>query len=108
VVGRRDLYHPAVDDPDLDLDDYDYDGPVPNRRDVRLATLFDARQSVPLVVENCAADEVGGFRLTLSDGFRLEVFPCDSRECEHWRLFRSEAADDERHFVVTGFGIEGE
>jgi len=118
VVGLGDLYKPAVGDPDLDPDDYDYEGPVPNRRDVRLATLFEARQSSPLMVASCTADEVGGFRLMLSDGFRLEVFPCDSDESpenEHWRLFRFKGAANDHwqgfrppskaHFVVTGSGV---
>jgi hypothetical protein len=104
VVGRRDLFYPAGDDPYKDLDTFDYDGPAPNRRSVRLASLLQERESAPLVVEGCSADDVGGFRLTLTGGFVLEVWPDDSLDDERWRLFPS--CSDAPHFVVTGCGID--
>jgi hypothetical protein len=105
VVARRDLFYPAGDDPYDDLDDFDYEGPAPNRRDVRLAALLQERESDPLVVEGCSADHVGGFRLTFTGGFVLEVWPDDSLGGEHWRLFPF-CPDDAPHFVVTGRGID--
>jgi hypothetical protein len=104
VVGRRDLYYPAGEDPYADLEEFDFEGPIPNRRDVRIAALLQERAPAPLVVEACAADDLGGFRLTFCDRFALEVFPGDSMNSEYWRLFRP--CSRERHFVVTGAGIE--
>jgi hypothetical protein len=43
--------------------------------------------------------------LNLADAFALEVFPDDSLDDEHWRLFQP--SRDLRHFVVTGAGITG-
>jgi hypothetical protein len=104
VVGRRDLFYPAGDDPYQGLDDFDYEGPTPNRRDVRVAALLQERASSPLVVESCSADDVGGFRLNLTGGFTLEAWPDDSLEGDYWRLFAS--SDDAPYFVVTGCGID--
>ncbi len=103
VVGRRDLYYRAGDDPFENLEAFDWDR-EPNRRCERLAALLQARDASLLVVEGCAADDLGGFRLTLSEGFVLEVFPDDSMDGEHWRLFKP--ATEEPHFVVTGAGLD--
>jgi hypothetical protein len=104
IAGRRDLYYPAGDDPYEGLDDFDYDGPVMNRRSARLADFFEARESEPLVVVGCSADDLGGFRLDFDGGFRLEVFPDDSLDSERWRLLTFDRSVP--HFVVTGAGIE--
>ena len=104
VTGRRDLYSPAGADPYQDLDQFDYEGPLPNRRDVRLAALLEEREAAPLVVRSCAADGVGGFRLEFNDAFVLDVVPDDSTDSEHWRLLHPHTNGS--HFVVTGKGIE--
>ena len=104
VTGRRDLYYPAGGDPYRDLHSFDYDGPVPNRRDARLAALLEERSGTPLVVMSCSADPFGSFRLAFSDGFALEVFPDDSVGGEYWRLLHPHT--DGPHFVVSGKGIE--
>ncbi|MFN3651079.1 MAG: hypothetical protein ACK47B_16005 [Armatimonadota bacterium] len=103
VVARRDLYYRAGDDPDLDWETFDYDRD-PNRRTERMQEFLRQHEAKPLRVEAIAADSVGGFRLELSEGCCLEVWPDDSLPGEHWRLLRSENLDS--HFVVTGEGIE--
>jgi hypothetical protein len=51
-------------------------------------------------VQAVEVDGAGGFRLTLSDGHALEIFPDDSRGGEDWRLLSP--ATEARHFVVSG------
>ncbi|MFL5735685.1 MAG: hypothetical protein ACJ78Q_21210 [Chloroflexia bacterium] len=103
VVGHMDKYFPAGD-PYNEPPDFDDDKPGANRCDERIDALFAARASSPLTVEATSADHTGGIRLTLSDGYTLEVFPNHTLKYEHWRLFSPYT--DEPHFVVTGNGIE--
>jgi len=42
--------------------------------------------------------------IALSDDLSLDLFPYDSLQVEHWRLF--EPDKDKPHFVVTGSGVE--
>jgi len=42
----------------------------------------------PLRVQAVSGDDMGGLRLSLEGGVLLEVFPDNSRDDEHWRLFR--------------------
>jgi hypothetical protein len=62
----------------------------------------------PLLVDGVEADEVGGFELSLEQGYRLEVFPDSSPEGreEMWRLLQP--GIDEPHFVMTGRGPESD
>jgi hypothetical protein len=60
-----------------------------------------------LTIEQIESDEVGGFKLFLLDGYKLEVFPDsseDDEQSEHWRFFNRK--DNSPHFVVSGMGIE--
>ena len=50
-----------------------------------------------LVVVGVDTDAFGGFRLNLSDGMRLSVFPCSSKG-EQWRLLQP--GTELGHFVV--------
>ena len=53
------------------------------------------------------SDELGGFNVTLSGGYKLEVFPDsseDDEQSEHWRFFNRK--ENNPHFIVTGSGIE--
>lgn len=52
----------------------------------------------PLVVERVEGDEFGGFRLWLSGGHTLAVFPATSFPREHWRYLKPGSKED--HFVV--------
>lgn len=64
-------------------------------------------QASPPKVVAVNGDGYGGFRIELESSFVLEGFPCDSERgefSEHWRLFGHRS--DDKHFVVTGEGVE--
>ncbi len=103
IVASRDYHYPAGD-PDNEPPDFDCSVSGASRRDERIAGFFAAHQTALLTVEQGTADLLGGFRLTLSEGFALEGFPDDSLTSEYWRLLTR--LKDGRHFVVTGQGIE--
>lgn len=104
VVGSRDLYYPAdYHDVSEDLpSEFDWDRD-PNRRDKLLGTLF-GNGTRELVVQDVEVGAAGNLRIVLSDEYSLEVFPNDSLNHEHWRLFRPGV--EEPHFVVIGNSIE--
>ena len=105
VVGSTDRFYAAGDNPYYKLDEVDWeDRPGENRSDEHRTAFFEERKDSPLIVQEVWADSVGSIALALSDGYTLEVFPHNSLEREHWRLFQP--ATDEPHFVVTGAGIE--
>ncbi len=104
VVGSHDVYYPPGD-PDIEPPDFKWDTIGANRRDQRLSALFAVREEKPFVVTGVIADNVGGVTITLSDGYKLELWPYDSRPNEHWRLLQHHG-EKARHFVMTGAGIE--
>jgi hypothetical protein len=103
LVGSADRYLAAGPDPLKDYETFEWDRPGANRCDERMATFFDARGIDVPVVEAASADYAGGFRLDLSGGLTLDVFPDDSLGGEHWRLFQP--GTEWEHFVVTGRGV---
>ena len=105
LFGRDDLNYPA--DARIDPEEFDWDKDR-SVLDVKLRAWLETHRPAP-VVEAVAGDLYGGFRISLTGGFALECFPCDSRRgeySEHWRLLRHHG--DGSHFVVTGDGVEGE
>jgi hypothetical protein len=102
VVGSRDLYYPAeeTDDP---VEDFDWDVQGANRRDKRIAELFQ-HETRQFMVRNVEVGEAGAFTISFDDEYALDVFPDDSLGDEHWRIFKPSA--EEPHFVVTGEGLE--
>jgi hypothetical protein len=100
VVASRDRYFPAGD-PNNEPPDWQWDVQGANRCD-ELVKAWSSGHAY--VVGSARADSLGGLTLDLSQEFRLEVFPDDSLDSEHWRLLRP--ATDAPHFVVTGAGIE--
>ena len=77
--------------------------------DVTQRQWFERHRDVLPKVLDVRGDVYGGFQVELEGGFVLEAFPCDSARgeySEHWRLLGHRA--DGPHFVVTGYGIEGE
>lgn len=103
MVASRDLSYAAGDDPYQGYEDFDPDK-EPNRRDERISALFASWADRPPVVEVLEADLVGGFSLSLTGRYTLDVFPSDSLGREHWRFLPNRSKGD--HFVVTGRGIE--
>lgn len=103
VVGSRDLYYPAGSSTTEVPEDFRWDVQGANRLDERLEEFF---QDANLYVVHVEAGLAGAFHLFLGNNVSLEVFPDDSFDGEHWRLFRPYV--DEPHFVVNGTGILGE
>jgi hypothetical protein len=104
VFGRDDLNYPAHKPTPPERFDWDKADSV---LDVaRREWLEKQRPSLP-VVREVQGDAYGGFRISLTGGYALECFPCDSRRgeySEHWRLLGHRV--DGSHFVVTGDGGE--
>lgn len=105
LVGNRDLYYPRgyKDTKEEIPRGFNWDMQGANRCDEVLATLFagGARQ---FVVERVEAGQAGEFALLLEGRLTLQIFPNNSLEGEHWRLFRP--GSEERHTVYTGLGFE--
>jgi len=106
LFGGDDLDYPA--DETMSLDDFDWDTHE-SALDVKRRRWFAEHYDLPVHVVSVSGDDCGGFRIMLERGFALEAFPCDSRRgeySEHWRLLGHRP--DDSHFVVTGYGVEGE
>ena len=105
IVARGDLYYPAGYQAQGEAipRDFHWDVQGANRQD-RLIRDFFRNGSQTFVVQRVEAGNAGAFLLALAGDFALEVFPDDSLEGEHWRLFTP--GGDGPHFVVTGTGIE--
>lgn len=102
VVASRDLYSPPEETDDRP-EDFNWDVQGGNRRDRRIAELFQNETRV-FSVQKVEAGEVGAFTITLDQGYALDVFPDDSQSGEHWRFFKPYRG--EPHFVVTGNGVQ--
>ena len=99
AVASRDLYYPADCGEDEDVPpEFDWDH-NPNRRDRLIGVLFENGRR-EFLVEGVEAGLAGSLHVALSDSLSLDVFPDDSFDGEHWRLFRPDK--HARHFVVTG------
>jgi hypothetical protein len=100
VTGRSDLWEPAQDNAPFD-ETWDYEK-SPNLQDAQVERwLADNQES--LVVDNVAADELGGAVISLGKGFVLRLFPAGTRG-EDWRLFQPKS--DAPHLVVSGGAVE--
>jgi hypothetical protein len=105
VAGNRDLYYPRgyKDPKDQIPKDFDWDVQGANRCDEMLAELF-AGGAKQFVVQRAEVRQAGELALLLEGGLALQIFPNDSLDGEHWRLFRP--GNDEPHSVYTGKGLE--
>lgn len=104
VVASRDFYSPSSEW-DGDIEDFDWDMQDKNRFDERIKTFI--KDKGRLQVKNIESDDIGGLKVFLSDGYKLEAFPDSSEDDdqgEHWRFFNRK--DNSPHFVVSGKGIE--
>jgi hypothetical protein len=105
LVGNRDLYYPRGyrDAKDGIPEGFDWDVQGANRCDEMLGELFagGAKQFIVLRVKAGAAGELA---FLLEGGLTLQIFPNDSLEGEHWRLFKP--GSDAPHWVFTGKGLE--
>ena len=63
-----------------------------------LVALFEGGRE--FMVEAVDLGKAGTLRIDFEKGFRLELFPNDSSDDEHWRLFGT--ADDSQGLIVAG------
>lgn len=106
LAGNRDLYYPRgyKNQREEFPKEFNWDVQGANRCDEMLATLF-AGGAKQYVVQRIEVGQAGEFALLLERGLTLQIFPNDSLEGEHWRIFRP--GSGERHSVFTGQGFEG-
>ena len=94
LIAYRDFYYSAKGKP---LEDWDSSSK--SRFDILARRLSSQLESSAPLVRSVKADDVGGFSIVLSRGYRLDVFPDSSdRDGEDWRIFQP--ASRSRHFVV--------
>ena len=98
VVGSRDLYVPPEESDDRP-ENFDWDVQGANRRDKRIADLFQ-NETRRFSVKQILVGEAGSFTIVLDDEYALDVFPDDSLSDEHWRIF--EPSSEVPHFVLSG------
>jgi hypothetical protein len=104
VVASRDFYSPCSGWDEND-EDFDWDKQGNNRFDEKIKIFM--KENGQLKVEHIESDDVGGFKIFLSNDYKLEAFPDSSEDdehSEHWRFFNRK--DNSLHFVVTGKGTE--
>ena len=71
VVGSRDRFYPAGDDPYDEPPDFDWDRPGANRRDQQTYALIAASVGQPVVIEAVQVDRVVGIKLAMTGGLEL-------------------------------------
>jgi hypothetical protein len=99
LVGSRDLYYPAgyVGGGDIPVQfNWDRDA---NRRDELLRALF-ADETKSFTVRKVVVGNAGACLIELEDDISLEIFPDDSSEDEHWRVFATQ--DSTKEIVIGG------
>lgn len=97
-VGSEDSYARVPED--TDLSELDIDQHEASRRD-----FFMSQMRLDLVkneryVEGVTADELGGIKITLSNGDILDLFPCNTDDQDAWRLMIPD-----RCIVLSGEGL---
>ena len=98
VVGSRDINYPADYSEDQEIrEGFDWDRD-PNRLD-KLVRVFFGHHEQGLVVQGVAVGDAGSLQISLAEGLSLDVFPDDSLNQEHWRLFKPDT--NQPHFVFT-------
>lgn len=105
LVASRDFYYPNSNWDD-ENGDFDWDVQGNNRFDEKTKHLIEEVKG-KLIVERVDSDDIGGFKVHLSDKYVLEAFPDNSDEdeySEYWRFFNMK--DDSLHFVVGANGIQ--
>ena len=107
LVGNRDLYYPAgYDGKDRQVPPgFNWDVQGANRLDELTSSLF-RDHSAGFVVQRIEVGNAGAISLRMEDDLSLEIFPHDSSEGEHWRLFSF--GKTQPHCVVTGKGLSPE
>jgi len=107
IVGSQDYYYPnqkwlkdkGFSDIDAKWEDvFEWDKIGSNIFDEKAQIISEQAENNPIFVEKIEADNLGGVKLSLSNGFVFEIFPNDSLKEESWRFFTQNP--DEPHYVV--------
>jgi hypothetical protein len=99
VVGSHDIYEPSSGC--TVGSEFDSDA-QPTLYDERMDAWLDKHRRRPCQIKSVDADEVGGFSMKLTGGYKLDVIPVSSGpKDEHWRML-GPGADSPPHFVVEG------
>ncbi len=102
VVASKDIYRPKGSWQG-DANKFLWDMPGMSRCDEKLDGFI--KESEPKSsVSSIEADELGGVKIRFSNRTMLELFPDESEDSEHWRLFVP--GDTKSHFVITPEGID--
>jgi hypothetical protein len=99
IVASRDIHYPA-DYSECDEIPPEFDWDRKRTRLDRLIDEFFQAGSMAYLVHKVEAGRAGYLRVSLADGFILELFPDDSLASEHWRLFAP--GEHRPHLVVEG------
>lgn len=107
-VGSRDVIYPAGEFTKDECLDFDWTTTrKPNRCKERSDIFFSLHEISPLVILKADVDNTGGFKLTLTQSYSLEVIPfCSTDFTEHWRLFTP--GNENPHWVFRGNKIYSE
>ena len=98
VVGFNDFYTPSPKLSDEDCRTADLDEVGNNKFDYISDSLMKEIGAGTVHVTGIHADKYGGFSLSFDNGWKLDVFPDDAEDDEHWRFF--ERAEGSKHFIV--------
>jgi len=98
-VGSRDLYYPANYRQENDIPDGFSWERDPNRRDELLRTLFEGGTKA-FIVRSVNLGKAGACIIEFETDVTLEIFPDDSSDDEHWRLFATQ--DSKKELVIGG------
>jgi hypothetical protein len=105
LLGSRDLYYPAgyigKDDEEIPAG-FNWNVHGVTRLDELTRALFP-NGGAGFVVQKIEVGNAGAISLRLDGGRSLEIFPHDSSDGEHWRLFSP--GEKEPHCVVRGNGV---
>ena len=101
VIGRGDIFCTPEESDEPTPPDFDWQ--KGNRFD-RIAEEFCQGESQQLLVQAVNTGEVGRLAIVLERGYKLEVFPHDSDNAEHWRFFKPYVEGP--HLVFSGKGLQ--
>jgi hypothetical protein len=107
LIGFTDIFYPADLAPSEPVpQDFDWDVAGVNRCDRFFESFVSSHPVSSLRVISVGADDFGGFTLSFSGGFALDVFPHNGSPDEVWR--RLSPGTDREHFVMPQSLLEAQ
>ena len=102
LVGSQDVYYPAdVSETEPSPEGFMWDAPGANRCDRFFDSFMKAHLEEPITVVSAVVDSAGGFKMSFSGDYHIDVFPDIGSGDEVWRLFRPGYPG---HFVMKADG----